>query len=345
MSSLRRTKHLGFVGLALLFVGACKPTELTHQTPPQSNKQARKPVSNRTIASKSGTSFGGRSSSFIDEAEITDPITFARRVVALSNGKTAPEVEESGTTYDIPEAEDATVQLGELHTQGILEPQQNGLMRALQEARMRDHEDRENAKWAAMNHQRLDLEDEMEDTPQRIQVTRFDRGLGLEIDYLVSVSPIRTTGRIGPLPEDVQPRRQRALMNQVIGDPSPLSPSLGFMCFPVQNREPSPILPPQSEMPGCNDGRDNNANGLVDSDDPVCWNNPQDPGSYSPFLSESEPFNPFGGTTVNASPVDRNTPQSPALPSPSISPSLPVAPSLPATLSLPSVPTPTVPDR
>ena len=53
-------------------------------------------------------------------------------------------------------------------------------------------------------------------------------------------------------------------------------------------------IPPQRFQ--CEDGLDNNGNGLADRFDPSCWENPTDPSTYLPFIDEgSVPPEKAGG--------------------------------------------------
>lgn len=48
------------------------------------------------------------------------------------------------------------------------------------------------------------------------------------------------------------------------------------------NRNCSASAPSDSACPTCNDGMDNDGDGRQDQNDPGCWNDPTDPGTYNP---------------------------------------------------------------
>jgi|GEM_PF-5442985 len=355
MSSLRSKRCLRIVGLCLLLVPACKPTEVAEQplSPrtvsklDDSNSRSIDTATRQTSFLRADDPLEAQTFEFIDQTEIDDPILFARRVVALSKGESTQfldaetfETEDIGTRYDTLPSDEPFVEPPPVPELGPQSTQHAQMMRALQEARMRDIEDRENAKWAALNQQRLDYEDAMEAPPRPLHVTRFDRGLGMEIDFLVNAPRIRTTGHSTLRRETERARPDCMFMNQVIGDQTRPSSFVQFAAFPVDNGGRPSFSPPPDAPPGCNDGRDNNANGLPDAQDPMCWADRTDPRTYAPHLSESEPFNPFGAVGNGLGPT-----AGPALPSANLqlgpSSLTPVTPSLPTpSANTPSVPAP-----
>ena len=124
---------------------------------------------------------------------------------------------------------------------------------------------------------------------QPVAITRFDRGLGYPAELSVPNIP-RTTGhRQRPAGSEVR-RRRRLLVGQCIPAPSaPIAPR-GLVGFPVGNSLFDPIAPPSRNNQICNDDRDNNGNGLVDRDDPMCWADGINPDTYSPDLDEGSAF-------------------------------------------------------
>ena len=163
---------------------------------------------------------------------------------------------------------------------------QNELYDAIVRGRRLDAQHRDELRLASLERESSDA-DYPADDPEPQQVTRFDFGLGL----LEPIhQPYVTTGRnrafVNPEPEPDDPQRQ--LVGQVIPPPTEV-------VFRPRSRFGLPLFArplddgPEFMRPGCNDARDNNANGLIDADDPACWADGRSRTTYSPWLSESEP--------------------------------------------------------
>lgn len=130
------------------------------------------------------------------------------------------------------------------------------------------------------------------DREQPLQVTRFDLGMGVNGESTDLQQNTATTGR-----------RTSFVVDEAIDHPK-----VAFVAQPISFRESKGtrglayrsqdftirhIAADNYQFGGiCQDGIDNNGNGLVDAADPVCWIDGVNPGSYSPYLDEGSEFLP-----------------------------------------------------
>ena len=132
------------------------------------------------------------------------------------------------------------------------------------------------------------------DPPPPRTVTRFDMGLGAPVLPEVEEPEIEPTRRRGSSyhgePLALNPRR--AIVGQIIPDLGGRRCRPGYFDFPV-DYQGDDRGPQQYQLnPLCADGLDNNGNGLSDQNDPMCWADGVNPGSYSRWLDEGSGFLP-----------------------------------------------------
>lgn len=174
----------------------------------------------------------------------------------------------------------------------------------------------------------------MEEVPRN--VVRADLGMGLMFGLDQLNCNVPTTGRPpgSLLDEEELPRQRFALVGQQI----PMCPEPVGFCMPsrtggvsrFENRSMAPYqLTANFDIGECQDGLDNNGNGPRDAQDPVCWDNPNDPTTYSPDRSEHV-------SPLNSAANQIGMPLAPVAPSVSSAPTAPVTPVAPVSSAAPS---------